>query len=100
MNHLIQRANAERRSVTCPYCRRFLGIVVGETYPEPDDEDVCCWKFIEELIDQRNELHTGRWTGGGAFGGDRHSTHPHGSSEDGGDNPWGDYATKELEDAR
>lgn len=41
------------RSVTCPECGQFVGIITGDHYPEPESE--CCRQILDDIRDLRRE---------------------------------------------
>lgn len=41
------------RKVSCPECGAFLGLIVGDQYPQPSAE--CCRKIVEDIHDLRKE---------------------------------------------
>lgn len=52
MNTIRKQILADR-SVTCPECGQFVGIIMGDNYPESDRE--CCRQIVEDIRDLRRE---------------------------------------------
>lgn len=50
---MVERITGDRR-VWCPECNRFIGLIRGGEYPEPERE--CCRAFLEEVREQRRAL--------------------------------------------
>ena len=80
--------------IICRSCGAFVGQRVGETYPDTDGLSPCCVKAVGDVRDSR---YDGGYTPTRNYG---RNTVARGSSEDGGDNPWGDLATRIMEDSR